>query len=59
MSLRSGASILDQTARDTRLHYRKDSPLGLTVEELDDRGLLDGGSVLVITPPFVRGLDGL
>ena len=45
VSLRSERSILDQTARDTRLHYRKDSPLGLTVEELDDRGLLDGGSV--------------
>ena len=44
-SLRSERSMLDQTARDTRLHYRKDSPLGLTVEELDDRGLLDGGSV--------------
>ena len=45
VSLKSERSILDQTARDTRLHYRKDSPLGLTVEELDDRGLLDGGSV--------------
>jgi Ca2+-binding EF-hand superfamily protein len=44
-SLKSERSILDQTARDARLHYRKDSPLGLTVEELDDRGLLDGGSV--------------
>ena len=29
--------------RDARLHYRKGSPLGLTIEELDDRGLLDGG----------------
>lgn len=45
ISLKSERSILDQTARDARLHYRKDSPLGLTVEELDDRGLLDGGSV--------------
>ena len=27
------------------MHYRKGSPLGLTIEELDDRGLLDGGSV--------------
>ena len=44
-SLKSERSMLDQTARDMRLHYRKDSPLGLTVEELDDRGLLEGGSV--------------
>lgn len=35
--------MLDQVPRDTRLHYRQGSPLGLTVEELDDRGLLDGG----------------
>jgi hypothetical protein len=44
-SVKSERSMLDQASRDTRLHYRKDSPLGLTVEELDDRGLLDGGSV--------------
>ena len=44
-SLKSERSLLDQNSRDTRLHYRKDSPLGLTIEELDDRGLLDGGSV--------------
>ena len=44
-SVKSERSLLDQASRDTRLHYRKDSPLGLTVEELDDRGLLDGGSV--------------
>jgi len=35
--------LLDQVPRDARLHYRKGSPLGLTIEELDDRGLLDGG----------------
>jgi len=44
-SLRSERSLLDQVSRESRMHYRKDSPLGLTVEELDDRGLLDGGSV--------------
>ena len=44
-SLRSERSMLDQVSRESRMHYRKDSPLGLTVEELDDRGLLDGGSV--------------
>jgi hypothetical protein len=36
---------VDQIPRYARLTYRNDSPLGLTVEELDDRGLLDGGSV--------------
>ena len=42
-SLNSERRMLDQVPRDTRLHYRQGSPLGLTVEELDDRGLLDGG----------------
>jgi hypothetical protein len=38
---------LDQIPRRTRLDYRKGSPLGLTLEELDDRGLLvEGGSVV-------------
>jgi len=38
-----GSRPSDQVPRDTRLHYRQGSPLGLTLEELDDRGLLDGG----------------
>lgn len=42
-SVNSERRLLDQVPRDARLHYRKGSPLGLTVEELDDRGLLDGG----------------
>jgi len=42
-SLNSERRMLDQVPRDTRLHYRQGSPLGLTLEELDDRGLLDGG----------------
>ena len=42
-SLHSERRLLDQVPRDTRLHYRQGSPLGLTLEELDDRGLLDGG----------------
>lgn len=38
--------LLDKVPRETRLRYRKGSPLGLTLEELDDRGLLEGsGSV--------------
>jgi hypothetical protein len=43
-SLNSERRLLDQVPRDARLNYRKGSPLGLTVEELDDRGLLDGGN---------------
>ena len=42
-SLNSERRMLDQMPRDTRLHYRQGSPLGHTLEELDDRGLLDGG----------------
>jgi hypothetical protein len=56
--------MLDTVSRDTRLHNRKGSPLGLTIEvrvtlpfrehsllyidllqELDDRGLLNGGGL--------------
>lgn len=43
-SLQSERKLMDQIPRDARLHYRLGSPLGLTVEELDDRGLLDGGA---------------
>jgi len=42
-NLNSERKILDQVPRNTRLDLRKGSPLGLTLEELDDRGLLDGG----------------
>lgn len=38
--------LLDQQPRDARLQMRKGSPLGLTLEELDDRGLLEGGGVV-------------
>ena len=34
--------LLDQAPRDLRLHNRLGSPIG-NLEELDDRGLLDGG----------------
>ena len=42
-NLNSERKIMDQVPRNTRLDLRKGSPLGLTLEELDDRGLLDGG----------------
>ena len=45
-SLNSERKLLDQVPRDARLQYRKGSPLGLTIEELDDRGLLDGGGAV-------------
>ena len=41
-SVSSERRLLDQLPRITRLNQRLES-LGLTVEELDDRGLLDGG----------------
>jgi Ca2+-binding EF-hand superfamily protein len=41
-SAASERRLLDQLPRVTRLNNRLES-LGLTVEELDDRGLLDGG----------------
>ena len=37
--------MLDQVPRNARLHQRLES-LGLTIEELDDRGLIDGGGSL-------------
>jgi hypothetical protein len=36
---------LDQAPRGLRLNNRMGSPLGLTIEELDDRGLLEGGAL--------------
>lgn len=45
-SLNSERKLLDQVPRDARLQYRKGSPLGLTIEELDDRGLLEGGGAV-------------
>eukprot|EP01032_Pedospumella_encystans_P024646 gene24646-27866_t len=44
--------ILDQMPREARLNNRLES-LGLTVEELDDRGLLDGGGSV---PSYVTSL---
>ena len=44
-TLSSERRILDQAPRDLRLTNRMGSPLGLTIEELDDRGLLEGGMV--------------
>mmetsp|Transcript_530 Transcript_530/g.941 ORF Transcript_530/g.941 Transcript_530/m.941 type:complete len:1347 (+) Transcript_530:93-4133(+) len=38
--------LLDIKPRDARLQSRLGSPLGLTLEELDDRGLLEGGGVV-------------
>lgn len=35
--------ILDKVPRDKRLKIRKGSPWGLSLQELDDRGLIDGG----------------
>jgi hypothetical protein len=35
---------LDKASRTTRLNHRKDAPLG-SLEELDDRGLIGGGSI--------------
>ena len=44
-TLSSERRLLDQAPRDLRLNNRMGSPLGLTIEELDDRGLLEGGMV--------------
>ena len=44
-NLRIERRIQDQASRDLRLSNRMGSPLGLTIEELDDRGLLDGGAI--------------
>ena len=44
-TLSSERRLLDQAPRDLRLNNRIGSPLGLTIEELDDRGLLEGGMV--------------
>jgi hypothetical protein len=41
----SNRKMLDQVPRNARLHQRLES-LGLTIEELDDRGLIDGGGSL-------------
>lgn len=38
--------LLDHKPRGERLKHIKGSPLGLTLEELDDRGLIDGGGSL-------------
>jgi hypothetical protein len=35
---------LDKASRTTRLNHRKDAPLG-SLDELDDRGLIVGGSI--------------
>ena len=35
---------MDKSSRNTRLNLRKGSPFGLTLEEMDDRGLLEGGA---------------
>jgi len=45
-NLQAERKLLDQKPRGDRLKNRKGSPLGLTLEELDDRGLLDGGGVV-------------
>ena len=43
-SLNSERKQLDQIPREARLNNRIGSPLGMTIEELDDRGFLDGGA---------------
>jgi Ca2+-binding EF-hand superfamily protein len=45
-SLRAERKGLDQHSRGARLDFRKGSPLGHTIEELDDRGLIDGGDTV-------------
>lgn len=45
-SLKMERKRLDQHSRGARLNFRKGSPLGLTIEELDDRGLIDGGDTV-------------
>lgn len=45
-SLQSERKILDQIPRDERLSNRLDSPLGMNVEEMGDRGFLDGGALV-------------
>lgn len=45
-SLRAERRRLDQNSRGARLNFRKGSPLGHTIEELDDRGMIDGGDTV-------------
>ena len=37
---------MDKASRNARLNMRKGSPFGLTLGEMDDRGLLEGGATL-------------
>lgn len=46
VSLRAERKRLDQNSRGARLNFRKGSPLGHTIEELDDRGMIDGGDTV-------------
>ena len=45
-SLKVERKKLDRHSRGVRLELRKDSPLGHTIEELDDRGLINGGDTV-------------
>ena len=45
-SLRAERKRLDQHSRGARLSFRQGSPLGHTIEELDDRGMIDGGDTV-------------
>ena len=45
-SLRAERKRLDQNSRGARLNFRMGSPLGHTIEELDDRGLIEGGDTV-------------
>lgn len=45
-SLKAERRRLDQYSRGARLNFRKGSPLGHTIEELDDRGMISGGNTV-------------